>query len=191
MNSSVLNCKSIIYSDVNSYLMVNWHLLPGEKKIHETAISRKVFVKFYLGGFLLLGLAIASYFSASLGFTLPIDGTMLSVVFLAISVILLYLGENNRTNEMILITTERILVRKYDSNTRDINVEAIPFDKLTNVRVKQTLAQRIMNIGDVIFIVVSSEHVLKDIDSPYKIEKAVYKIIEKEKVMSRQQFTKP
>jgi len=171
--------------------MVNWHLLPGEKKIHETAISRKVFVKFYLGGFLLLGLAIASYFSASLGFTLPIDGTMLSVVFLAISVILLYLGENNRTNEMILITTERILVRKYDSNTRDINVEAIPFDKLTNVRVKQTLAQRIMNIGDVIFIVVSSEHVLKDIDSPYKIEKAVYKIIEKEKVMSRQQFTKP
>lgn len=171
--------------------MVNWHLLPGEKSIHETAISRKVFLKFYLGGFMLLALALASYFSQTLGLSLPLDSTLLSVVFLAGAVVLLFMGENNRTNEMILITTDRILVRKYDSNTRDINVEAIPFDKLTNVRVKQTLAQRLMNIGDIVFIVVSSEHVLKDIDSPYKIEKAVYKIIEKEKAMSRQQFTKP
>ncbi len=171
--------------------MVNWHLLPGEKSIHETAISRKVFLKFYLGGFMLLALAIASYFSSSLGLSLPLDSTLLAVVFLGGSVVLLFMGENNRTNEMILITTDRILVRKYDSNTRDINVEAIPFDKLTNVRVKQTLSQRLMNIGDIVFIVVSSEHVLKDIDSPYKIEKAVYKIIEKEKAMSRQQFTKP
>lgn len=171
--------------------MVNWHLLPGEKSIHETAISRKVFLKFYIGGVVLLALAIVSYFPSYLGLTLPLDGTLFAVAFLGGSIVLLFLGENNRTNEMILITTDRILVRKYDSNTRDINVEAIPFDKLTNVRVKQTLSQRLMNIGDIVFIVVSSEHVLKDIDSPYKIEKAVYKIIEKEKTMSRQQFTKP
>ena len=140
---------------------------------------------------LLLALAIASYFSASFGLSLPLDGTLIAVVFLAGAVVLFFLGENNRTNEMILITTDRILVRKYDSNTRDINIEAIPFDKLTNVRVKQTLLQRIMNIGDIVFIVVSAEHVLKDLDSPYTIEKAVYKIIEKEKAMSRQQFAKP
>jgi len=30
--------------------------------------------------------------------------------------------------------------------------------------------------------VVSAEHILKDIDSPYKIEKAVYRIMEKEKM---------
>ena len=171
--------------------MVNWHLLPGEKNIHQTSISRKVFLKFYLGGFALFALAAGSYFSGSLGLILPLDSTLIAVAFLSGSVVLLFLGENNRTNEMILITTDRILVRKYDSNTRDINIEAIPFDKLTNVRVRQTLKQRILNIGDVVFIVVSAEHVLKDIDSPYKIEKAVYRIIEKEKTMSRQQFTKP
>jgi len=171
--------------------MVNWHLLPGEKSIHETAISRKVFLKFYLGGFMLLGLAIVCYFPSTFGLSLPVDGTLFAVAFLGGSIVLLFIGENNRTNEMILITTDRILVRKYDSNTRDINIEAIPFDKLTNVRVKQTLQQRILNIGDIVFIVVSAEHVLKDIDSPYKIEKAVYKIIEKEKAMSRQQFATP
>ncbi|MFH1127451.1 MAG: PH domain-containing protein [archaeon] len=164
--------------------MVNWHLLPGEKKIHETTMSRKVFLKFYIAGIALIILAVA-VFASPLILTLPVSPEILGVVLIVASLIPLGIGENNKRREMILITTDRVLVRKSDNVMGGINIEAIPFDKLTNVRVKQTRTQRMLGIGDVEFVVVSTAHILKDIDDPYKIEKAVYRIIEKEKERQR------
>ena len=161
--------------------MVNWHLLANEKKIHETTMSRKVFLKFYLGGIVLVVLAVVAFVLPFVMPNLPVSPYIAGVVLVVAALVLLGVGERKKRREMILITTERVLVRKFDEKTKEVNIEAIPFDKLTNVRVRQTRTQRMLNIGDVVFIVVSVEHVLKNIDSPHMIERAVYKIIEKEK----------
>ncbi|MEA3343334.1 MAG: PH domain-containing protein [archaeon] len=162
--------------------MVNWHLLANEKKIHHTTMSRKVFLKFYIFGILLVALAVAAFVAPFvIGDVLPVSPHVAGVVLLVLSAVPIGIAERKKGREMILITTERVLVRKYDEKSGGVNIEAIPFDKLTNVRVRQTRMQRMLNIGDVVFVVVSAEHVLKDIDSPYAVERAVYKIIEKEK----------
>ena len=162
--------------------MVNWHLLPNEKKIHDTTMSRKVFLKYYLASLLIIILAFTSFALPYLMPGFPIPPYIAGTVLIFLSLIPAGIAERKKRREMILITTDRILVRKFDKSTGSVNIEAIPFDKLTNIRVRQTRTQRMLHIGDVVFIVVSAEHILKDIDSPYKIEKAVYRIMEKEKM---------
>ncbi len=162
--------------------MVNWHLLANEKKIHHTTMSRKVFLKYYVLGMVLAVLGVTAFVVPFvMGDVLPVSPYAAGVVLLVLSAVPIGIGEWRKRREMILITTERVLVRKLDEKSGGVNIEAIPFDKLTNVRVRQSRMQRVMNIGDVVFVVVSEEHVLKDIDSPYMVERAVYKIIEKEK----------
>ena len=165
--------------------MVNWHLIPNEKKIHDTTMSRKVFLKYYLGAIILIILAIAALSLPFVMPDIPIPSYIAGTVLILLSLIPAGIAEMKRRREMILITTDRILVRKFDKPTGSVNIEAIPFDKLTNIRVKQTRTQRMLHIGDVVFIVASTEHILKDVDSPYVIEKAVYRIIEKEKARAR------
>lgn len=165
--------------------MVNWHLIPNEKKIHDTTMSRKVFLKYYLGAIILIILAIAAFSLPFVMPDIPIPSYIAGTVLILLSLIPAGIAEMKRRREMILITTDRILVRKFDKPTGSVNIEAIPFDKLTNIRVKQTRTQRMLHIGDVVFIVASTEHILKDVDSPYVIEKAVYRIIEKEKARAR------
>ncbi len=167
--------------------MVNWHLIPNEKKIHNTTMSRKVFLKYYLGAALLIILALVAFALPYLMPDLPIPPHIAGIVLIFLALIPAGIAETKKRREMILITTDRILVRKFDKSAGSVNIEAIPFDKLTNVRVKQTRTQRMLHIGDVVFVVVSTEHILKDIDSPYTIEKAVYRIIEKEKTRARKQ----
>ncbi len=165
--------------------MVNWHLIPNEKKIHNTTMSRKVFLKYYLGAIILIILAIAALSLPFVMPDIPIPSYIAGTVLILLSLIPAGIAEMKRRREMILITTDRILVRKFDKPTGSVNIEAIPFDKLTNIRVKQTRTQRMLHIGDVVFIIASVEHILKDVDSPYVIEKAVYRIIEKEKARAR------
>ncbi len=167
--------------------MVNWHLLPNEKKIHNTTMSRKVFLKYYFGAALFIILALAAFMLPYLIPDLPIPPYIAGIVLIFLSFIPVGIAETKKRREMILITTERILVRKFDKSTGSVNIEAIPFDKLTNVRVKQTRTQRMLHIGDVVFVVAAAEHILKDIDSPYLIEKAIYRIIEKEKTRPAKQ----
>lgn len=169
--------------------MVDWHILPNEKKIHQTMMSRKVFLRYYLVFLVLSILAVLSfmesYILTELFRLVPASSSTIAAVFFVIALIFYFIGESRCSREMILITTDRVIVRKSGNVGSSVNIETIPFNKLTNVRVRQTMRQRILNIGDVIFVVVAEEHILKDIDSPYTIEKAVYKIIEKEKERMR------
>ncbi len=165
--------------------MVNWHLLPNEKKIHNTTMSRKVFLKYYFAAVMLVVLSLAVFMMPYLMPSLPIPAEIVGIVLIVLALVPAGIAETKKCREMILITTDRILVRKFDNVSGSVNIEAIPFDKLTNVRVKQTRTQRMLHIGDVVFVIVTTEHVLKDIDNPYKIEKAVYRIMEKEKLRAR------
>ncbi|MCK5698520.1 MAG: hypothetical protein KAH93_01630, partial [Candidatus Aenigmarchaeota archaeon] len=115
--------------------MVNWHLIPNEKKIHDTTMSRKVFLKYYLGAIILIILAIAAFSLPFVMPDIPIPSYIAGTVLILLSLIPAGIAEMKRRREMILITTDRILVRKFDKPTGSVNIEAIPFDKLTNIRV--------------------------------------------------------
>ncbi|MCK4550511.1 MAG: hypothetical protein KAT91_01010 [Candidatus Aenigmarchaeota archaeon] len=159
--------------------MVNWNLLPNEKKIHLTKMSRVVFLKAYLISFALILIGIVLLF-------LPLGSFkyIIFILFLGASAIPALLVENKRKREMVLITTERVLIRKKSSNPESkgtIQEETILFDKITNVQVRQTKKQRMLKMGDVIFKIPGEEHTITDIHDPHAIERAVYKILNIEK----------
>lgn len=169
--------------------MVNWHLLPDEKKIHETQISRKLpyFLKFYLIiGFLVIS-AIWLLFS---NLTLPVSKYLLSLVLIVIAVLIDFvIVGRERKREMILLTTNRILVRKQggglmkDLEKGQVKTEQIDLDSIVNISVSQQgfLKSKILNIGDITFVVSGIDHVVRNVDDPYKMERAVYRIIGEEK----------
>ncbi len=159
--------------------MVNWNLLPGEKKIHLTKMSRVVFLKSYILSAVLVLVAFVSLF-------LPIElfNFVLFFLFIVLSIVPYFLAEGKRKKEMVLITTARVLIRKKSSDPASkgtIEEETISFDKITNVQVRQTKKQRMLKMGDVIFKIPGEEHTITDIHDPHAIERAVYKILNIEK----------
>ncbi|MCK5474171.1 MAG: hypothetical protein KAI53_02090 [Candidatus Aenigmarchaeota archaeon] len=159
--------------------MVNWNLLPDEKKIHLTKMSRVVFLKAYLISFALILIGGALLF-------LPLGSLKYTafVLFLGASAIPAFLVEQKRKREMVLITTERVLIRKKSNDPEYYGIiqeETILFNKLTNVQVRQTKKQRMLKMGDVIFKIPGEEHIITDIHDPHAIERAVYKILNIEK----------
>ena len=159
--------------------MVNWNLLPNEKKIHLTKMSRVVFLKMYLISAAIILISFVMLY-------LPIGGVKygLFLLFLFASAVPVLLVEQKRKREMVLITTERVLIRKksQDLETKGtIEEETILFDKLTNVQVRQTRKQRILKMGDIVFKIPGEEHTITDIHDPHALERAIYKIKDLEK----------
>ena len=158
--------------------MVNWHLLPGEIKIYETKTSWKIYWREYLLAFLV--------FSAGAYFLLynpiaQIPYQYSSGFLFAVFIVLFMKPTIKRRKEMVLITNERVLIRRGGMFSKQTNLEAVTYNNLINVRVLQNRFQKTFNLGDIVFLLSGDEHKITDIDNPYAIERAVYKIIEKEK----------
>ena len=164
--------------------MTNWHLLPGEKEIFETETSWKVFLKFYLLTAGAVGLSIAGFFGFLGSF---MSTTIIGSVFLIAAIIFFLKATLKRRQEKVLITNDRVLIRKGTAFAKQTNVEAISYNNLINVSVEQTRSQKLLNVGNVHFKLSGEEHIMTDINDPYGIERAVYKIIEKEKEIGKKQ----
>lgn len=163
--------------------MVNWHLLPGEKKIYNIKTSWKVFLKFYLLAFLFLGLSVYSLMFDFLPASVPTSYA--STSFAGLFLVFFAIPTSKRNRERVLITTERVLIRKTAGIGKQTNFETVTFNNLINVRVLQSRSQKMLGIGDVVFKLSGDEHTATDVGNPYAIEKAVYKIIEKEKQVGK------
>ncbi len=157
--------------------MVNWHLLPNERKIHQASVSRKLFFTYYF--------VVALFFVAAVGINFidyPIPKLYPSLALLAGGFIALFAVERKRSMEVMLITDERVLILRQPEGLRGpMTMESIQFDKLSNVQVVQTRKQRIIGTGDVVFRLPGEEHTVTDIARPYEIERAIYRILDIEK----------
>lgn len=157
--------------------MTDWHLVPDEKKIHEVAVSRMLFLSNYA--------LVALFFAAAIGvFFIDYDFPKIyASLFLAGGgLVALFAVENKRSSEVMLITNQRVMIRRQEGVVGgQITLESIPFEKLSNVQVMQTTRQRIYGIGNVVFRLPAEEHVVTDISHPYEIERAIYRILEIER----------
>lgn len=173
-----------IYKFHKNTHMVDWHLVPNEKKIHEVAVSRKLFISSY---FIAALFFIASAGAPFIDYDFPkfyVSSALVVGGFMSLLAI-----ERKRSSEVMLITDHRVLIMRQPGGVGGpITMESIPFDKLSNVQISQTTKQRIYGVGDIIFKLPSEEHVVNDISHPYEIERAIYRIleIEKEKGMLKQ-----
>lgn len=157
--------------------MVDWHLVPDEKKIHEVAVSRMLFLSNY---------ALVALFFAAAGGVLFVDYVFpkfyASLFLAACGLVALFVVENKRSTEVMLITNQRVLIRRQQGMVGGpVTLESIPFEKLSNVQVMQSMRQRIYGIGNVVFRLPGEEHIVTDISHPYEIERAIYRILEIER----------
>lgn len=175
--------------------MVDWHLLPSEKPIHEAKISRKVpyFFRFYLISLILIVAGITLLFY-KITFTLPVSKYVISLVLIILAILIDFIFvERIRNKERILITTERVLVRKVgggivtDVESGQTEMEQMDLSKLVNISVKQKgfLNKKILSIGDLVIRVPGGDHTIRNIDTPYKVERAIYRILEEEKKIGK------
>ena len=157
--------------------MVNWHLLPNEKRIHQASVSRKLFFSYYF--------VVALFFVAAVGINFidyPIPKLYPPIALLVGGFIAYLAVERKRDMEIMLITDERVLILRRPEGVRgSMTMESIPFDKLSNVQVVQTRKQRIMGTGDVVFKLPGEEHTVTDIAQPYELERAIYRILDIER----------
>ena len=164
--------------------MTNWHLLPGEKEIFETETSWKVFLKLSAAAAVFLILTFGVWVFKWFSFVKPIYS---STIFIIGFLFFFLKATLKRRQEKVLITNDRVLIRKGTAFAKQTNVEAISYNNLINVSVEQTRSQKLLNVGNVHFKLSGEEHIMTDINDPYGIERAVYKIIEKEKEISKKQ----
>ncbi|MBU4246232.1 MAG: PH domain-containing protein [Nanoarchaeota archaeon] len=175
--------------------MVDWHLLPGEKAIHETKISRMIFWKYYFIAVALLALSVFVNFTDFSKYNVAIPKLEVSGAMIAIAGIIAFVAERLAAREMVLLTTERVMIRKRGLNDDEmgnsdikssavgmvgtVRMEALKLETITNVQVRQTMIQRILGMGDIAILSGYEEHVVKDLHHPFDIERAIYRIIEK------------
>ncbi len=175
--------------------MVNWHLLQGEKAIHETKISRMIFWNYYFFAVALLALSAFVNFTDFSKYGIEIPKLEVSGAMIAIAGIITLIAEKLATREMVLLTTERVLVRKRGLSDEEmekndikssasgmlgtVRMEALKLETISNVQVRQTMSQRVLGMGDIAILAGQQEHVVKDMHHPFDIERAIYRIIEK------------
>jgi len=177
--------------------MVNWHLLPGERAIHETKMSRLVFWNYYFLALVLLLISAAVNLIDFAAYNVPVQIPKLEIsgTLIVISIVITLIAERFTTREMVLITTERVLIRKRGLGDDDIEksdvksgitgtigsvrTEALKLEMITNVQVRQTMGQRIMGMGDLVILAGMEDHIVRDLHHPFDIERAIYRIIEK------------
>ncbi len=175
--------------------MVDWHLLPGEKAIHETKISRMIFWKYYFIAVALLALSAFVNFTDFSKYGVAMPKLEASGAMIALAGIIAFIAERLTAREMVLLTTERVLIRKRGLNDDEmensdvkssvagmigaVRMEALKLETITNVQVRQTMMQRILGMGDIAILAGQQEHVVKDMHHPFDIERAIYRIIEK------------
>lgn len=175
--------------------MVDWHLLPGEKAIHETKISRMIFWNYYFFAVALLALSAFVNFTDFTKYGVEIPKLEASGAMIAIAGIISFIAERLTAREMVLLTTERVLVRKRGLTDEEmekndlkssasgmigtVRMEALKLETITNVQVRQTMMQRILGMGDIAILAGNQEHIVKDMHHPFDIERAIYRIIEK------------
>lgn len=175
--------------------MVDWHLLPGEKAIHETKISRMIFWNYYFAVLVLLALSAFVNFTDFRKYGVKLPVLEISGAMILLAGIIAFIAERLTAREMVLLTTERVLIRKrglddYEMENNDIKssavgmigtvrMEALKLETITNVQVRQTMTQRILGMGDLAILAGQQEHIVKDMHHPFDIERAIYRIIEK------------
>ncbi len=176
--------------------MVDWHLLPGERAIHETKMSRMIFWNYYFFVVALLALSAAINLIDFEAYGAPqVPKLELSGALIFVAALITLIAERFTTREMVLLTTERVLVRKRGLSDEEmeksdvksgisgafgaVRMEALKLETITNVQVRQTMGQRIMGMGDLAIMAGNEEHVVKDLHHPFDIEKAIYRIVEK------------
>ena len=165
--------------------MVDWHLLPNEIKIHESKLSWKVFWKKYLVSLILLFGGIYTYLFLENAYKL-----MLSISMVFAGLVIFQLTNFQRGKERVLLTTERIIIRKvgggliHDVEAKRIDMEQIRLSEIVNISVKQKsfVERRLLNLGDIVIKVRSGdEYKILRIDNPYELERAIYHLLEREK----------
>lgn|GEM_PF-1846149 len=175
--------------------MVDWHLLQGEKAIHETKISRMIFWNYYFVAVAMLALSVFVNYTDFSKYGVAIPKLEVSGAMIAIALIISFIAERLTAREMILLTTERVLVRKRGLDDSEmekndlkssasgvigtVRMEALKLETITNVQVRQTMMQRILGMGDIAILAGNQEHVVMDMHHPFDIERAIYRIIEK------------
>ena len=175
--------------------MVDWHLLQGEKAIHETKISRMIFWNYYFVAIVLLSLSAFVNLTdfSKYGVAIPVLEVSGAMIFLA--GVIAFIAERLTSREMVLLTTERVLIRKRGLNDEElenndvkssavgmigtVRMEALKLETISNVQVRQTMTQRILGMGDLAILAGQQEHIVKDMHHPFDIERAIYRIIEK------------
>ena len=110
-------------------LFVNWHLLGDEKPIHECRVSWKMYGTYYLAGFLLFGLSAYLYFFLS--DIAYVRQPHTSIILSIIGLILLFMARLKSRKELVLLTTERLLIRKKPGEGffKETNGEALAFNR--------------------------------------------------------------
>ncbi len=170
---------------------MKWDLLPGEVLIHEAKASHIYFLKYFAIAVLsFIGFLFLMIFGGKLAGIVPFFGMIrmqLASLLLIISFIMFGYVEFKRNKEKIALTNERILIMKRDPKTRRIRIETIPLDKLIRVSVYQTVWQRLLGTGEIVFQIPGETHTFEHIRNPKELERAVYRILEKSK-SSRQEI---
>jgi hypothetical protein len=155
-------------------------MIEGEQVVMKVHQSRIIHFKYYL---LAIVLIIAPFAINFFNVKLPIPAAYANYlyiipVFIAVIIIIVFEISIRRSSSYItnyrVINSRGILKKTYDSCT---------YDKMVNVRVIQSLPQRILRIGTIdITTFQRSEIILTSIPNPYKIERTIYNLIEKIKV---------
>jgi uncharacterized membrane protein YdbT with pleckstrin-like domain len=118
-------------------------LHPGEHVIYEGHPSwRSTFGFYILGVLLALAAGVIGYFAADK------SGGVAAAVFVAVLIVVLVVGWVRRLTTRYLITNRRLQIRR---GILSKNVEETRVDRVVDVTVRQSLWQRLVQIGSVDF----------------------------------------
>ncbi len=161
-------------------------LIEGEQIVLNTHSSRIVYFRYYLMAFLLICVPFVYNF---LKFTLPVAGIYVIAVPVALAILIVAIMEMAVRRSNYFITNYRVISRK---GVFKRNIDSCTYDKMVNVKLIQTLPQRLLRIGTVdITTFQRSEILLESVPNPSRIEREIYKLIENIKTPAAQPAQEP
>jgi uncharacterized membrane protein YdbT with pleckstrin-like domain len=154
-------------------------LIEGEKVIKRFSQSRMVHIKLYLAAvaLFLFPVVYTLYFSTMI--RLPISEAYLASAAVASGLALIFIAEIQRRFGCYYITNYRVISIK---GTLKKTMDSCTYDKIVNVKIVQSLLQRIIGTGTIdITTYQKTEILLSSIGNPTGIEKMIYSAMEKPK----------
>lgn len=164
-------------------------MIEGEQVVMSVHSSRFTRFKMYLIAALMVAAPLALlYFNIKL--PIPVAyANYVTFVPITLAILLVVLTEVSVRRSSSYITNYRVMTSK---GIFKKTYESCTYDKIANLRVIQSLPQRILRIGSIdISTVQKSEIMLSSIPNPSKVERTIYNIMEKSKNPSPSQRTSP
>ncbi len=154
-------------------------LIRGEQVILKKHISRIMAWKYYILFIIMLVLAFiffTDYFSISVYISIAgVTNTDIAYVFIAIGMIALLVSEIKVRYHKYYLTNMRVVKV---SGILKKSMDACPYNKIVNVKLSQSLPQRIVRIGTIdITTFQRTEILIKSVSNPGEIENKIYEMM--------------